>query len=101
MSIPAQGETELLLFLTACQRASGPTAARLFASLWLLSEDPGGRSVRSEGEIILNYHIRKQVKAPLLLSRRSAVVYMCSVIILESHSKKCLDLKGEPFWANV
>lgn len=78
MSIPAQGETELLLFPTARQRASVTTAARLFASLWLPSEDPGGRSVRSEGEISLNYHIRKQATAPLLLITAGAVPsYTC------------------------
>lgn len=79
MSIPARGETELLLFLTARQRASGPTAAQLFASLRLLSEDPGGRSVRSEGDIRLNDHIRKQVTAPLLLMTADAMQSYTSV----------------------
>lgn len=109
MSIPAQGETELLLFPTARQRASGPTAARLFASLRLPSEDPGGRSVRSEGEISLNYHIRKQATPPLLLITADAVPsYTCVQGVQQQRNypgiavyKKCLALRGEKFWANV
>lgn len=62
MTIPAQGEVELLLFLTAFQPASGPTAAQLFASLWLLPADPGGHSVRSEGDTSFNYHVRNRLQ---------------------------------------
>lgn len=40
--IPAQGEAELLLFPSGRRPASGPTAAQLFASLWLHPEAPGG-----------------------------------------------------------
>lgn len=54
-SVPVRAEREMGLFPTPHQWGSGPTAVELFPSLSLLSEDPGGRRVHSESEIILEF----------------------------------------------